>query len=378
MGNSGILSFTTFRNNREGIIMAQTKELVLAEATTAVQAFSKEGGLDPIIQEAKDFVSDFDHDLSTGAGRKRTASLAAKVAKLKVRLDDMGKDLVSDWKKQSKAVDQSRKAMRESLDELKTEARKPLTDWEDEQERVKAEKLAQLAAERQAAEIEAGHEMALLMNEKVDNDAMAAEVEAERQRQAEIDRLAKEQAEREERLKHEAAEKARIEAEQKAQAERNRIEQGRLDALRREQEAQNRADQAEKDRIASEERAIQQQKKAERDRLEAEERAKQQEQERINAEARAKENARIQAEQAEIRRKESEERARQEEIQRQQDEQARIQREQEQREADRQHVGDIRRQAKEAFMALGMTEEMAIASVLAIHKGAIPAVTISY
>lgn len=69
--------------------MAHTKELVLTEEKTALQVFSIDGGLDPIIQEARAFVADFEHDLSTG--RKRTASLANKVAKLKVRLDDMGK-----------------------------------------------------------------------------------------------------------------------------------------------------------------------------------------------------------------------------------------------------------------------------------------------
>lgn len=359
--------------------MKQTTELVLAEKTTALQVFSTKGGLDPIIEEARDFVSGFEHDLSTGAGRKRTASLAAKVAKLKIRLDDMGKDLVSDWKAQSKKVDQSRKAMRDDLDALKTEARKPLTDWETEQEQIKAEKLEQLGAERLAAEIEAGHEMALLLNEKIDRKAEEYLADVERQRQAYADQLAKEQAEREERLKHEAAENARIQAEQKAQAERDRIEQERRDALRREQEAKDKADQAIRDRIAAEERAIQQQKEAERDRIEAEGRAKDQELARLIAADKAKEDARIQAEQAEVRRKESEERARQQEIQRQQDEKDRIQRELEKREADTKHKGAINRQAVAELMEwAGLTEQQARASVKAIAKRQISRITISY
>ncbi len=359
--------------------MKQIKELVLAEETTALQVFSSDGGLDPVIQEAKDFVAGFDHDLSTGAGRDRTRSLAAKVAKLKVRLDDMGKEVVADAKAKVKAVDASRKSMRDELNELKDEARKPLTDWEDEQERIKAEKLAILAAERLAAEIETAHEMALLIDENINRGAAEAAAEIERLLQEEKDKHAREQAEREERLKHEAAENARIEAEQKAQTERDQIEQERRDALRREQEAKDKADQAVRDRIASEERAIQQQKKAERDRIQAEERATAQEQERINAEARAKENARIQAEQAEIRRKESEERARQQEIQRQQDEKNRIQREQEQRENDTKHKGAINRQAVAELMEwAGLTHDQAKAAVTAMAKRQISSVTINY
>lgn len=340
--------------------MAHTKDLVLAEETTALQVFTAAGGLDPIVQEAKDHVAGFKHDLSTGAGRKRTASLSAKVAKLKVRLDDMGKEVVADAKAKVKLVDASRKGMRDELDELKTLARKPLTEWEEEAERIKEAAVERLAAERLAEEIEAGHEMALLMNEKVDREAAEAAAEAERQRLAEADRVAQEQAEREEWLKREAAEGARIEAERKAQLERDRIEQERQDAIRREQEANERAVQADRDRVA------------------AEERAKIQEQERIRAEAKAKEDARVEAERAEVRGKESEERARLQEIQRQQDEKERIQREQERREANNLHVGAVRKATKESLMAYGMGEGMAKAVVMAIHNGSIVNVEIKY
>ena len=36
-------------------------------------------------------------------------------------------------------MDANRKAMRDSLDELKVIARKPLTEWEEEQKRIEAE-----------------------------------------------------------------------------------------------------------------------------------------------------------------------------------------------------------------------------------------------
>lgn len=112
-------------------------DLAKVEITNPLAVFATKGGLDPVIQEVRDFVGQFEPDLSTAKGRKEIASLAAKVSKFKVRLDGMGKDLVADWKAKSKAVDSSRKAMREELDDLKVKARQPLTEWENlEKERV--------------------------------------------------------------------------------------------------------------------------------------------------------------------------------------------------------------------------------------------------
>ena len=352
--------------------MTQTTGLVLKENTTALQVFSTEGGLDPIVQEAKDFVANFKHDLSTAAGRGRTKSLAHKCATLKTTLDAMGKDLVSDWKNQAKKVDQSRKGMRDELDALKIEARKPLTDLEDEEERVREETKAKIEAKRLADAKAVDEEMAFLMDEKFDRDAAEVKAEAERQRQAEAARLKQEQIDREARLQREAADKARAEAERKAQAERDRIEQERRDALRREQEAIDQAAQADRDLEA------------------AEQRSRDQEKQRIQDAAKAKEDARIQAEQvefnrkvvekqAEINRKAAEQRARDQEIQRQQDEKDRIQREQDLREADTKHKGAINRQAVAQLVeCTGLTEAQAKAVVTAIAQRKISSVTINY
>jgi hypothetical protein len=48
------------------------------------------------------------------------------------------------------------------------------------------------------------------------------------------------------------------------------------------------------------------------------------------------------------------------------------------READKAHVSDVRRKAKECLMAYGMSEDMAKSIVIAIHKGGIANVTIKY
>ena len=44
-------------------------ELIAIEEKTALTVFSSDNGLDPIIQQAKQAVSEFEHDLSTAAGR---------------------------------------------------------------------------------------------------------------------------------------------------------------------------------------------------------------------------------------------------------------------------------------------------------------------
>lgn len=305
-------------------------QLVAIEDKSVVEAFSSPDGLSAIIGKVKDAVSSFDHDLSTVASRKRTASLANKVAKIKVRLDDMGKQSVADYKAKVKLVDSHRKAMRDELDALKVEARKPLTEWEEEQKRIEAEETAKKLQE----EIDRDHEFALLMNADFDREIEAnrkAEEEAERKR---IEEEQKAQAEREERMRKEAAEKARIEAEQKALAEKERIE-------REKKEAEERAAKAERDKIAVEERAKAQAELAEKQKVEAAERARQEE---INRQEREKEIARI---------------------------------EQEKREANKRHVGAVRKSAKEALMKY-VDEETARKIVLAINNGEIPAVSIAY
>lgn len=72
------------------------------------------------------------------------------------------------------------------------------------------------------------------------------------------------------------------------------------------------------------------------------------------------------------------EQARQAELERQKAELEREAAELEKREANKKHVGKIRKEAKEKFMAIGMDEEIAKKVVLAISNGEIPHVSISY
>jgi len=309
----------------------EEKGLITYEETTALAAFTSDEGLDPYIKQAEDIVSGFDHDLSTAAGRKRTASLAAKVAKLKVKLDELGKDLVSDWKTKAKAVDKNRKAMRDSLDELKVEARKPLTEWEDEQARIEAEKAAKEEAEKLLAQLNTDHELALLMDEKV-----TAELE-------EAARLAEEaRIEAEDKIRREAAEAARIEAEDKAKAEREKLE-------REKAEAEAATKEADRQRIAAEERAKLEAEQAERNRAEAKREADQaviDEADRVRQEQKDKEEA------------------------------ERL--EKEKRESNKRHAKKINNQAVDCFVANGFSKDEAIKIVTLIAKKEVTNIVINY
>lgn len=273
--------------------MSEATDLVVIEKSNAMAVFTTKEQLDPIIEAIEKEARSLVPDVSTKKGRDAIASMAHKVARSKTYIDNAGKDLVAELKALPKQIDESRRLVRERLDLLKDEVRRPLTEWEAEQERIAAEKAAEeerlrIEAEEKAAlealkkQVEADHEMALLMNDAFDRDAKAKAEEAERQRIA-----------HEEELKRQAAEKAKREAEEKAERER-------ADAARREAELKLKAEQAERDRIAAEQKAEADKKaaaeQAERDKQAAiaeEQRKAQEAADNVRREAEAKEVARL-------------------------------------------------------------------------------------
>lgn len=231
--------------------MSEVTDLVVIEKQNAMAVFTTKEQLDPIIEAIEKEARSLVPDVSTRKGRDAIASMAHKVARSKTYIDNAGKDLVAELKALPKQIDESRRIVRERLDALKDEVRRPLTEWEAEQERIKAEEaMNAMHAEalemnirfdqELAAKFEADHEMALLMNKDFDRDR------EEQRRQAE-----QAQREHEERIKREAAEQARRDAEAKHKAE---IEAERLKAR-----------QAEEKRLAEEKRIADEQAKREAD-----------------------------------------------------------------------------------------------------------------
>ncbi|HEB4941308.1 hypothetical protein ACLHXR_11715 [Klebsiella quasipneumoniae] len=323
--------------------MSEIMDLVVIEKKNAMAVFTNNDQLDPLIEAIEKEARSLVPDVTTKKGRDAIASMAHKVARSKTYIDNAGKDLVAELKALPKQIDESRRVVRERLDALKDEVRRPLTEWEAEQERIKAEEaMNALHAEalamneefdRQlAARIESDHEMALLMNDAFDREQADKAAEAERQRIA-----------HEEEIKRLAAAAAAREVEQRAQRERE-------EAAHREAVLKAQAEQAERDRIAAEQKAEADKKAA----VEAERRKAQEETDRIRREAEQREQARL----AEEKRKA--------------DEQAR-------READVKHRKAVGTEIVKALLAnTSLTRDQAIEVLTAVKDGRIPHTGISY
>ncbi|MCY0612378.1 hypothetical protein [Klebsiella pneumoniae] len=300
------------------------------------------GGLDAYLEQIRQAVNEVP-DLTTKKGRDRVASLAAQVSRSKTAIEKPGREYLKRLKEAVRPAEAEIKRFVDACDELRDATRKPLTEWEAEQERIKAEEamnalhVEALAMnedfDRQmAARIESDHEMALLMNDAFDREQADKAAEAERQRIA-----------HEEEIKRLAAAAAAREVEQRAQRERE-------EAAHREAVLKAQAEQAERDRIAAEQKAEADKQAA----IEAERRKAQEEADRIRREAEQREQARL----AEDKRKA--------------DEQAR-------READVKHRKAVGTEIVKALLAnTSLTRDQAIEVLTAVKDGRIPHTGISY
>jgi len=300
------------------------------------------GGLDAYLEQIRQAVNEVP-DLSTKKGRDRVASLAAQVSRSKTAIEKPGREYLKRLKEAVRPAEAEIKRFVDACDELRDATRRPLTEWEAEQERIKAEEaMNALHAEalemnikfdqELAAKIEADHEMALLMNKDIDRD---------REEQRSLAEQA--QREHEERLKQEAADKAKREAEERHKAE--------LDAAaRREADEKARADAAERKRKEDADRA----EREKQDAIAEEKRKAQEEADRIKREAEAKEKARLAEEQ------------------RKADEQAK-------READVKHRKTVGTNIVNALTShTSITREQAIEVLTAIKDELIPSTKINY
>jgi hypothetical protein len=370
-------------NDAQGVNMNATTELAtVPPKETALAVYSAPNGLEPWLQKIRDEVLAFVPDTSTAKGRAAIASIAHKVAKSKVALDDAGKKLVAELKEVPKLIDAERKRMREDLEALQEQVRRPLNEWEEkEAARVAAHKaviahientdtvgmsatligakvqdLDSLEINQELEEFEADAHRAKAAS-LITLRAALEEQEKVEAEQAELARLraeaeAREQKEREERIAREAAEKARIEAEQKAQREKDEAAKRENDLKLQAAESERKAEQAKREQLEAEQRA-------ERERKEAAARQEQAvEQARLDEQKRADDAA------------------------------AEIIRQQDARAADTAHRGKVNRAALEAVMQVNVAadgkvarfldETEAKAIIAAIIRDQIPAIALTY
>lgn len=339
--------------------MTDSTQLITIEKANALAIFSTPGEVDPILARIRSEIDQFVADVSTKRGRDDVASMAYRVAQSKTYLDGIGKALVDDLKDVPKKVDASRKRIRDTLDQWRDEVRRPLTDWEETENR---------RILKHRATLDRLTEIATAPNAGCVMDTTAAQFREK------IDAIGKieigpacEEFERDYALGVAGALRALQSA--LSNAERREAEAAELARLR----------------AAEVEREAREREAKEAEHREARAKAEAEKAEREAAEALEREALRRKLEEEAAARKalEDEKRAREAEEARQAEERAAAAR----REANKNHRAKINREARAALETLiqadgasGASDAAAVAQkiVEAIVKGAIPHVSINY
>lgn len=352
--------------------MSQTDLINIPAPQDALQVFTTEGGIDPLIDRIRREVDNFTADVSTAKGRAEVKAFAFSITKAKTSLEAVGKALAAEQKLIPGKIDACRRRTWSILEAMAEEVRKPLTEYEEAEKARIARHREQIArfdalpaTARTVAEIDAAIADLEAFVIGADLDGFAAEyaiakdaalrdlrgkraarvqADAEEVERIRVQQEAAERAarEREERIRAEAIAAERVRAERQAAAERDRVE---------------RAAAAERRRAEEEAARVEAAAKAERDAA-----ARREQQLRLDAEA-----AERRAAETELRlKREAEGRARQEA-----EEAAR-------READTRRRNRIQREAVAALVAGGITEDVAKLAVTMIARKAVPHVAITY
>lgn len=216
-------------------------------------------------------------DVSTKEGRSQIKSAARQLASVKTKVDDLGKKVVANLKELPKVIDANRKTFREKMEALQDEIRRPVTEIEERQKRLESiasthVNLAMADSATLDAEIKKLEAMPLTDEEWKEsvNDAVMTvggeinalkllreaalkkEEDARRYAELEAKQAEAERIIREQKIREEAERKAKEEAEARAAAEKARLEREKAEAERRAAEAEKARLEAE--RIAEEAR----------------------------------------------------------------------------------------------------------------------------
>lgn len=267
--------------------------LALPDATGIAALFTKGDGLDQLLTELEKAAREEAKglDVATRNGRDARKSLAYKVSQSKAELDRQGLSLTEEARRQIDAVNAGRKMVKDRMDGLRDEIKKPVLDWEAAEEtrvakhkaaleafdtgRVDAMSAADLirAVVAEVEQISTGDSwdefqpIAAAAKEK-SLSKFRADLAAAEQREAEQAELARLRAEAAERARKEAedlAAREAAEAERRAaeEAGRRKVEAEKAEAARREQIEREKAEAAERAVREAEERAAREKHEAE-------------------------------------------------------------------------------------------------------------------
>lgn len=311
-------------------------DLILIEKLDPKVIFTDDEA-DKIINQITEKVKEFELSVDTAKSRKEISTLAAKVSKSKVLIDELGKNLVAGWKADAKKVDVVRKKIRDSLDELRDSTRAPLNEWEEIEKKRVADhehninemvKARDSASEWLTTDLKVMEDRLLAIQavvldeawEEFQHDATVVKFEA-------ITALEK------------AIEQRKAQDAKDAELEKYRLQAAEDDRKHFEHQQQLEADERARQKTIEENTRLEEEKKA------AEKRAQEAEEKAFREleEKQAKEKAEADA-----------------------------------RAADKKHRGQINKKALDAFVVAGLDKETSKNVVTLIAKGMIPNVTINY
>lgn len=369
---------------------AQNKDestaLVTIEQASALDVFRDSAKLQAILDKVRALAEEQRTcDASTPEGRAHLKALATKVTRTKTAIETVGKALADELKAIPKLVDANRKTASEYLAALAADIKKPVTEYEEEQKRIKEAQAAAAAAIearkqaiQQAIDAITRAPLDLIGKPAADIRAKLEELEASPPAAEHFDDRV---AEAQERWKATTAQLLQMaeQAEALEATERERIEREAAERAR-EQERQRAQREQQEAAVAAERRAAEQAREAERQRLEKE-----------NAERRAAEaEAAAQRAQAEAEQRAQQAAAQAAEAERQRiaAEQEAIRQAEEARAANVAHRKAINNGAVNALISgatmdgtgnpVQLTIPQAQAVIIAIASGKIHNVTISY
>lgn len=246
--------------------------LTVADSGNLQQFFADGENLQKVADRIETLARGLVADVSTKEGVSQIKTAARQIASVKKKVDDLGKTVVAELKALPKIIDKNRADFRERMESLQEEIRRPVTDIEERQKAIDdikgthfacaacnsqelAAKIDELETQRAAvtaevwkeayeevlkafdAEIGALSTMKSAAEKREEDARRLAELEA---KQAEADRIIREQ-----KIKEEAERKAREEAEARAAAEKARLEREKAEAERKAAEAERARQEAE-------------------------------------------------------------------------------------------------------------------------------------
>lgn len=295
-------------DNREVELLEKNRKINLQKLFTPE-------GMDLIIVEIEKEVADFSADVTTKEGRLAIKSMAAKIAKCKTPIKNLSMELKEEsrkliegvnaqWNRYEAAMDELRDKIRKPVDEIEEREAKLLAERKERIERIKNHSIlynstlydieVAISNIKQILDFDNWGEFQFAAEEAAKKaltqlENLYAQKQEQIKKDAELEQLRKEAAEREqkdreERIASEAAEKAKREAEAEIDRQKQEEEKKRL-------QLEDDAKRAEAAKLAAEQRA----KEAERLAIEQ---AKQAEERRVAAEKKAKEDAEKAAQEA--------------------------------------------------------------------------------